>query len=172
MRGKIYFFNLSIVNNRGLNYIKIKRERSRCIFRYISVLEIISDINSNIHSPKSRYNWTILTLPPPKYLNSYLKKIFRKPNCQNNYYILKSQIKFLDRFFNNLIKSSPLYLKISKIIDFSSFLNQNRIFSLLYTYARKKSAPLRVNTSLVNSNCQSNCQSNCNPNYKISTFVN
>ena len=49
MRGKIYFFNLSIDNNRGLNYIKIKRERSRCISRYISVLETISDINRHIN---------------------------------------------------------------------------------------------------------------------------
>ena len=49
MRGKIYFFNLSVDNNRGLNYIKIKKKRSRCISRYISVLEIIYDINRHIN---------------------------------------------------------------------------------------------------------------------------
>ena len=49
MRGKIYFFNLSIDNNRGLNYIKIKKKRSRYISRYISVPETISDINRHIN---------------------------------------------------------------------------------------------------------------------------
>ena len=117
MRGKIYFFNLSIDNNRGLNYIKIKKKRSRCISRYISVLEIIYGINRH---------YVVTTLPKLNHINTSTtkipkflhQKIFRKVNCQNNYYILKSQIKFLDRFFNNLIKSSILYLKISKIIDF------------------------------------------------------
>ena len=145
MRGKIYFFNLSIDNNRGLNYIKIKKKRSRCISRYISVLETIYGINSHYvvtTSPKLNHINTSTT-KIPKFLP---QKIFRKVNCQNNYYILKSQIKFLDRFFDNLIKSSILYLKISKIIDFSSFLNQNRIFSLLYTYTRAQ-APLRFASS-------------------------